>query len=63
VRDVIERHGGTVFVDSHGPPGARFVVRIPVSSGHLVADEYSQEGTDDGYDYGSQDRRPEVLDG
>ena len=32
VRDVVERHGGTVSVDDHGPPGARFVVRIPLAT-------------------------------
>jgi len=32
VRDVIERHGGTVDVDAHYTPGARLVIRLPVAT-------------------------------
>ena len=29
-RDIAERHGGTLVVSADGPPGARFVLRMPL---------------------------------
>lgn len=33
VRDVVERHGGTVIIDTGHDAGARFVVRLPIAGG------------------------------
>ena len=68
VRDVAERHGGTVTIDETYSAGARFVVRLPGSWGSdvrhpLVADKHPEDCADDGNDDRSQNRGPEVVDG